>query len=111
MVSEKIKVSSGISQLDRLLGGGIFIGDNVVWYDEVGSLAPVFCLNFIKASQAQKKSLIYLNFDRSVKNILELLGPLAENPFLTILDCFTYGKGEGAEVFLKFYEEKESKRL
>jgi len=109
MVSEKIKVSSGISQLDRLLGGGIFIGDNVVWYDEVGSLAPVFCLNFIKASQSQKKSLIYLNFDRSVKNILELLGPLAENPFLTILDCFTYGKGEGAEVFLKFYEEKESK--
>ena len=108
MVSEKIKISSGIDQLDRLLGGGVFIGDNVVWYDEVGSLATVFYLNFIQVSQAQKKSLIYLTFDRSIKNLLELLGPLAENRLLTILDCFTYGKGEGAEVFLKFYEEKES---
>ncbi len=105
MVSEKNKISSGISKLDHILGGGVFIGDNVVWYDDVGSLAPVFCLNFIKASQEQKKSLIYLSFDRSIKNILEQLGPLAENRFLTIMDCFTYGKGEGAEIFLKFYEE------
>lgn len=108
MVSEKNKISSGVSQLDNLLGGGVFIGDNVVWYDEVGSLALVFCLNFIKASQAEEKSLIYLNFDRSIKNLLELLGPLAENRLLTILDCFTYGKGEGAEVFLRFYKERKS---
>jgi hypothetical protein len=47
MASEKMKVLSGISRLDHLLGGGPFIGDNVVWYDEVGSLAPVFWLNFV----------------------------------------------------------------
>ena len=105
MVSKEKKVSSGIGQLDRLLGGGLFIGDNIVWYDDVGSLAPVFCLNFIKASHGEKKSLIYLSFDRSVKNLIDQLGPLAENKLLTILDCFTYGKGEGAEVFLKSYEE------
>jgi len=46
MSSEKIRVTSGVDQLDRLLGG-IFIGDNVVWYDDAGSLASVFCLNFI----------------------------------------------------------------
>jgi transcriptional regulator with XRE-family HTH domain len=65
----------------------------------------VFYLNFIKASQTENKSIIYLNFDRSIKNLLEQLGPLADYKMMTILDCFTFGKGEGAEVFLKFYEE------
>ena len=27
---------------------------------------------------------------------------------MIVLDCFTYGKGAGSEVFLKFYEEDES---
>lgn len=104
MSSEELWISSGINQLDTLLGG-LRIGDNVVWYDNAGSLAPVFYLNFIKASQTENKSIIYLNFDRSIKNLLEQLGPLADYKMMTILDCFTFGKGEGAEVFLKFYEE------
>ena len=107
MVSKNM-ISSGINQLDYLLGGGIFIGDNVVWYDEVGSLAPTFCLNLMKVSKAHKKQIIYISFDRSIKNLLELLGPLANNRLLTILDCFTNGKGEGADVFLEFYEGKKS---
>ncbi len=108
MILDKNKISSGISRLDHLLGGGIFIGDNVVWYDEVGSLALVFYLNFIKASEAEQRPIIYLSFDRSIISLLEQLGSLAANPLLTILDCFTYGKGEGAEIFLEFYEEKKS---
>jgi KaiC/GvpD/RAD55 family RecA-like ATPase len=107
MISERLRVASGVSQLDRLLGG-LYIGDNVVWHDDSGSLASVFCLNFMQASQAQKKPLIYVNFDRSLKNLLEKLGPLAQNRFLTILDCFTYGKGAGSKVFLKLYEKPES---
>ena len=109
MVSEKNKISSGVNRLDHLLGG-LRIGDNVVWYDNAGSLAPVFCLNFIKASQTEMKPIIYLSFDRSIKNLLEQLGPLADYTSLTILDCFTYGKGKGAELFLKFYEENASDR-
>ena len=101
---ERMRVASGVSQLDRLLGG-LYIGDNVLWYDDAGSLAAVFCMNFIQASQAQNKPIIYVSFDRSPRNLLDKLGPLAENPSLTILDCFTYGKGAGSEVFLKFYEE------
>ncbi len=105
-MSERLRVASGVSQLDHLLGG-LFIGDNVVWHDDAGSLASVFCLNFIQASQAQNKPMIYVSFDRSPRNLLEKLGPLADNRFLTILDCFTYGKGDGSEVFLRFYEERE----
>ncbi|MBW2247352.1 MAG: helix-turn-helix domain-containing protein [Deltaproteobacteria bacterium] len=108
MHSEKLRVTSGVSQLDNLLGG-LHIGDNVIWYDNSGSLASVYCLNFIQASQAQNRPLIYVSFDRSPKNLLEKLGVLAQNNQLIILDCFTYGKGSGSKVFLNFYKNKKSK--
>jgi transcriptional regulator with XRE-family HTH domain/KaiC/GvpD/RAD55 family RecA-like ATPase len=106
-MTEKLRVASGVGYLDHLLGG-LYIGDNVVWHDDAGSLASVFCLSFIQASQAQNKPLIYVSFDRSPKNLLDMLGSLAQNQTLTILDCFTYGKGEGSDVFLKFYEQRDS---
>ncbi|MCA1960529.1 MAG: helix-turn-helix domain-containing protein [Desulfomonile sp.] len=98
------RIDSGIDQLDRILGG-LLIGDNVLWYDDTGSLVWPFCLNLMQASQTGNKTLIYVSFDRSPRSLLEKLGPLAENPSLTILDCFTWGKGEGSDVFLKFYYE------
>lgn len=104
-------VTSGIPDMDRLLGGGIFIGDNVVWYDDVGLLAPVFCLNLVQSSRAEKKSLIYINFDSSPKNLLDRLGRLADNTTLTILDCFSHGKGESSPVFLDFYHQPKKKSL
>ncbi|BBO68499.1 hypothetical protein DSCA_24290 [Desulfosarcina alkanivorans] len=104
MFKNKIRVSSGVRQLDRQLGA-LFIGDNVVWYDDAGSLAATFSLNFVHESQRQGKPLIYISFDRSPRTLLEDLGPLAENQHLTILDCFTHGKGDGSEVFSKFYEK------
>ncbi len=106
-MSERLRVTSGVSQLDRLLGG-LFIGDNVVWLDDSGSLASVYCLNFIQASQLQDKPIIYITFDRSPRNLLEKLGPLAEDSSLTIMDCFTCGKGASTSIFMKFYDELES---
>jgi len=100
--------STGVSKLDRILGG-LFIGDNVVWHDENGSLAYRFCLTFIQTSLAEKKPLVYVSFDRSPKNLLDKLGPLAENKYFTILDCFTSGKGDGSPVFLKFYDEPDDR--
>ena len=107
MVVKKQRVPSGVSRLDLLLGG-LFIGDNVVWHDDAGSLAPVFCLNFLQASQLQERPIIYVSFDRSPKNLLDKLGNLANYPGLIILDCFTNGKGGGSDFFLKFYEEPET---
>jgi len=106
-MSERLRVTSGVSQLDRILGG-VFIGDNVVWLDDSGSLASVFSLNFIQASQLQEKPIIYVTFDRSPRNLLEKLGPLGEDRSLTILDCFTCGKGASSSIFMRFYDEPES---
>ncbi|MGD8387634.1 MAG: helix-turn-helix domain-containing protein [Desulfobacteraceae bacterium] len=103
-------ISSGVSHLDLLLDG-LHIGDNVVWHDDAGSLASVFCLNFIHTSLVQKKPLIYVTFDRSPKNLLDKLGSLGHDPLLTILDGFTHGKGAGSEVFLKFYKRPRRKKV
>ncbi len=103
---KKPRVTSGITHLDHLLDG-LHIGDNVVWYDESGSLASIFCLNFIHSSLDHNKPVIYVSFDRSPRNLLEKLGPLAENPALTILDCFSCGKGAASPFFLQFYDEIE----
>ncbi len=100
----KKRVSSGNSELDRLLGD-LFIGDNVIWYEDAGSFSAVFCLSFIKETLQCKKPLIYVSFDRSPKNVVSFLGPLAKSQNLTILDCFTNGKGDKSEVFDKFYEK------
>ena len=102
---ERQRVTSGVPQLDRLLGD-LFIGDNVVWYDDAGSLASPFCFHFIRASRAESKPVVYVSFDRSPRNLLEKLGTLAEDPSLILLDCFTHGKGSGSDVFLGFYEEE-----
>ncbi|MDD5760373.1 MAG: helix-turn-helix domain-containing protein [Desulfobulbaceae bacterium] len=104
---QNLSVSSGVRQLDRLLGG-LYIGDNVIWHDDSGSLASVYCLNFLQASAEERKPLIYASFDRSPRNLLEKLGSLAHNPYLTILDCFTSGKGANSPTFLRFYDEPES---
>jgi len=104
MFKEKKRVSTGIEALDRRLDG-LFIGDNVIWYDEAGSLAFPFTLNLIQESQKTAKPLIYATFDRSPKALVEELGDLAEDAKLTILDCFTHGKGDGSAVFNRFYEK------
>jgi len=102
--TKKKPVSSGIAQLDQLLGE-LFIGDNVLWYEDAGSFSAAFCVHFIRESLALKKPTIYVSFDRSPKNVVSFLGPLAESQNFTILDCFTNGKGDRSEVFNKFYEK------
>jgi transcriptional regulator with XRE-family HTH domain/archaellum biogenesis ATPase FlaH len=106
-MGKKVQISTGVQQLDDLLEG-LFIGDNVVWHDDAGSLASNFCLNFMRRSQEQEKPVIYVSFDRSPRNLIEKLGDLAHYPLLTILDCFTFGKGAGSAVFLKYYKEIEA---
>jgi len=98
------QVTTGIEALDTLIGG-LFVGDNVIWYDDAGSLADVFYLNLIRSSLQQDAALIYVSFDRSLKNLIEKLGALAQSSSLTIIDCFTYGKGNGADIFVDYQQQ------
>jgi transcriptional regulator with XRE-family HTH domain/KaiC/GvpD/RAD55 family RecA-like ATPase len=104
---KQIHLSTGIQKLDYILDG-LHIGDNVVWQDDTGSLAWVFCWNFLNASRQEGRPIIYASFDRSPKTILNKLGDLIEYENLTILDCFTDGKGASSPVFNRFYDEGNS---
>ena len=101
-------VSSGISYLDKI-SGGFLVGDNVVWQVESGSFVELFYLNFIKDSLRNKKKVVFINFNGSPKTILKKLGSLAHEKNLTLLDCFTSGKGEKSDLFTSFYEMREDK--
>ncbi|MCX7823013.1 MAG: helix-turn-helix domain-containing protein [Syntrophobacterales bacterium] len=101
---ERRKVSSGVGDLDRLLGG-LYIGDNVIWYDEVGMLAGVFVENFLQTSLEMNKPIVYISFDRSPRNLITRLRHYVESEGFIVVDCFTNGKGERAEIFEHFYEE------
>jgi transcriptional regulator with XRE-family HTH domain len=106
-MADRKPITSGVDQLDDLLGG-LLIGDNVVWHDDSGSLASPFYLKFLQSCHEQRKPTIYVTFDRSPRNLLDKLGALADNPSLTVLDCFTCGKGNSSPVFLRFYDESTS---
>lgn len=106
MVNAPKRESTGIEGLDRILGG-LHIGDNVIWHDDAGSLAAPFGLNLMLTARERRLPVVYVSFDRSPKNLIDKLGPLAEMPTLTVLDCFTHGKGAGAEVFQLFYRRRK----
>jgi len=100
----KDRLTSGVDELDALLGG-LYVGDNVIWYDDAGSLADVFYLSLIRSALQQEAPLIYVSFDRSLKNLVEKLGSLTQSANLTIIDCFTYGKGSGDDIFVAYQQE------
>ena len=97
------KVSTGINHLDTLIDG-LHVGDNVIWQVEAGAFVELFCLAFIKASLRDKKNVIFVNFNNSPKSIIARMGSTANNRNVTLVDCFTSGKGESSKLFLDLYE-------
>jgi transcriptional regulator with XRE-family HTH domain len=106
---EKNYVSTGIIQLDNLLGH-LCIGDNVIWYDSSGRLTAAFCHEFLGSALLSKRSVIYVAFDKHPAHVLEKLGILSDNELFTIVDCFTWGKGGGAESHVSFYFDAVDER-
>jgi len=82
------KISSGIPYLDHLLGY-FKTGDNVIWEVDAGSYIEVFLQHFIV---------------HSLKNGYPAF-PHLQN--LTLLDCFTSGKGKNDPVFARFYAKEK----
>lgn len=97
------KISSGISDLDRLIDS-LYVGDNVVWEIESGTVFDIFKYHFIKQSTEEKQNVIYVSFNKSPHSILQQLnGIISKNNFI-LIDCFTSGKGKNDKAFIKFYE-------
>jgi transcriptional regulator with XRE-family HTH domain/KaiC/GvpD/RAD55 family RecA-like ATPase len=103
-----IKISSGVNYLDHLLGS-LEAGDNVIWEVEAGTYVEIFLQRFIDHALKNGYTVVYVSFNVSPSTLTKSLkssGPL-EN--LTILDCFTSGKGNNDPLFAQFYEKEREK--
>ena len=97
------KISTGIKDLDSLIDSA-HIGDNMVWETEAGTSEDIFIQNFISKSLEENRDVIYASFNRSPQSILLNMNIQKNAGKLTMLDCFTSGKGKSDRAFLKFYE-------
>jgi KaiC/GvpD/RAD55 family RecA-like ATPase len=107
-------LSTGIKSLDHLLGGGLVLGENVLWEVESGTFALEFLYAFMKQGITDGKQVIYLDFIYPPQAIMLHLDPLLktfpdgwENKFL-VLDCFSESSGQGELIFSDFYDKAPS---
>ncbi len=105
-----LECSTGIDYLDQLLGE-LRIGDNIVWETEAGSYVDLFTEKFAKHSLSINHKLIYVSFNRSPATMVKRLAKLPNHEYITLLDCFTSGKGDSDPTFNRFYEESHPEKI
>ncbi len=98
------KVSTGIPSLDAIIDS-IYVGDNVVWEIESGTLYNDFIKNFIRQSFAEKHHVVYISFNRSPQSVLQKISDVIDFQRFAFVDCFTAGKGKNDVTFSKFYDK------
>ena len=98
------KVSTGIPSLDAIIDS-IYVGDNVVWEIEAGTLYSAFIKNFIRQSFTEKQHVVYISFNRSPQSVLQKIADIIDFERLSFVDCFTAGKGKNDVTFSKFYDK------
>jgi KaiC/GvpD/RAD55 family RecA-like ATPase len=99
-------LSTGIPDLDALMGG-FRVGDNVILQVDVGTPPRAFTLAFLREALARAERVVYVSFDHSPATVLDSVRDLPEGD-LTVLDCFTHGKGRSESVFLDFYRRADA---
>ncbi|MGQ9610190.1 MAG: RAD55 family ATPase [bacterium] len=107
---DSLECSTGIDYLDQLLGE-LRIGDNIVWEIEAGSYVDLFTEKFSKHSLSINRKLIYISFNRSPATMIKRLAKLPNHEYITLLDCFTSGKGDNDPTFNRFYEENPIEKI
>ncbi|NWF93568.1 MAG: helix-turn-helix domain-containing protein [Syntrophaceae bacterium] len=102
------KISTGIGYLDHILGF-LKTGDNVIWEVEAGTYIEIFLQRFIEHNLKSGYKLVYVSFNASPSTLSKRLAHLSHLESLTILDCFTSGKGNNDPLFAQFYEKEKEK--
>ncbi|MEW6376309.1 MAG: helix-turn-helix domain-containing protein [Thermodesulfobacteriota bacterium] len=98
------KISTGIGYLDHLLGF-LKMGDNIIWEVEAGTYVEIFIQRFIEQTLKNGYKVVYVSFNISPSTLTKRLNYLLNLENLTILDCFTSGKGNNDPLFTQFYEK------
>ena len=106
--------STGVKGLDKLLGGGLLLGENVLWEVESGTFAREFLYSFMRQGIIEGNQVIYLEFIYPPQAIMLHLAPLIKTlpsgweKKLLVLDCFSEAAGQGELIFNDFYDKAPS---
>ncbi len=97
------KATTGIAEVDRAIGG-VVSGDNLVWEVDSGVAGDHFISSFVTACEAGAIPVVYVSFNRSPQTIATRYARLMSPKRFLLIDCFSSGKGNGDEMFLKFFD-------
>jgi len=106
-----IRYSTGVKDLDEILEGGLFLGENVVWEVESGTFAREFMAAFMKQGIIEGNPVIYFDFIYPPQAIMFHFQPLIKQlpegweRKLLVLDCFSEAGGQGELIFSDFYDK------
>ncbi|MEM3783695.1 MAG: hypothetical protein QXY88_01505 [Candidatus Bathyarchaeia archaeon] len=103
--------STGVKGLDKLLGDGLLLGENVLWEVESGTFAREFLYSFMRQGIIEGNQVIYLEFIYPPQAIMLQIAPLTKTlpkgweKKLLVLDCFSEAAGQGELIFNDFYDK------
>jgi transcriptional regulator with XRE-family HTH domain/KaiC/GvpD/RAD55 family RecA-like ATPase len=100
------KIHSGVAYLDHLLGF-LKTGDNVIWEVEAGTYIEVFLQRFIEHNLNNGYKVVYVSFNVSPSTLTRRFQSFQNLENLTVLDCFTSGKGNNDPLFTHFYDKNK----
>jgi transcriptional regulator with PAS, ATPase and Fis domain len=102
-MQNKSRPTTGMSEVDKAIGG-VIEGDNLVWEVDSGVAGDHFISRFVAACEKESVPVIYISFNRSPQTIMSKYGSLTSPGQFSLIDCFSSGKGNSDEMFLKFFD-------
>ena len=96
--------TSGIAEIDKAIGG-VIAGDNLVWEIDSGVAGDHFISSFVHSCEQAGVPVVYVSFNRSPQTIASKYARLMSPGRFSLIDCFSSGKGNSDEMFLKFFDD------
>ncbi len=103
-MASNYKPTTGMPEVDRVIGG-VIAGDNLVWEIDSGVAGDHFVSSFVTACEKDSIPIVYVSFNRSPQTIAAKYARLMAPGRFSLIDCFSSGKGNSDEVFLKFFDD------
>jgi len=103
-MAQKFRPTTGMPEVDRVIGG-VIAGDNLVWEIDSGVAGDHFVSSFITSCDKNGVPVVYVSFNRSPQTIAAKYARLMSPGRFSLVDCFSSGKGNSDEFFLKFFDD------
>jgi transcriptional regulator with PAS, ATPase and Fis domain len=100
----RYKPTTGIPEVDKAIGG-VITGDNLVWEIDSGVAGDHFISSFVQSCEQGGIPVVYVSFNRSPQTIASKYARLMSPGRFSLVDCFSSGKGNSDEMFLKFFDD------